>query len=113
MHKILMIGRLTKDAKLRFTAEGKQVADFGLAVNDGYGDNKKVIWFRCSMWGERAAKLADYLKKGTLVYVEGRLAHQDGNPRLWGDPVRASFELFVADLELLGGKKQESEDVPF
>lgn len=106
MQKIIITGRLTKDAELRFTADGTQVCDFGVAVNEGWGDNKKVVWFKCSLWGDRGTKLADYLKKGQQVYIEGRLAHQDGNPRAWGEG-KASFEVFVGELELLGGKKEE------
>jgi single-strand DNA-binding protein len=115
MHKISLIGRLTKDAVHRFTADGKQVADISLAVDDGFGDNKKTLWIRASLWGERAEKLTQYLLKGTQVYIEGRLNHAEGNPKIFtrqDGTAGASFEVFVTDLTLLGGKKQE-EDTAF
>jgi len=113
MNKITLIGRLTKAAALRYTAEGKEVLDINLAVDDGYGDNKKTIWFRCSLWGKRAVSLEPYMTKGQQVYIEGWLNHEDGNPRVWGDPPKANFEIFVLDVVLLGGKKQSDDGVPF
>ncbi len=82
-----------------------------------YGESKKTLWFRCSLWGKRAVSLEQYLTKGQQVYIEGRLNHEEGNPRLWGDPPKASFEVFIQDIQLLGGKKQnnqvDDEELPF
>ena len=108
MNNITLIGRLTKDSDLRFTNDNK-VLDISLAVDDGWGDNKKTLWVKCSMWGDRGEKLQQYLVKGQQVYIEGKLNHQDGNPRIWGDPAKASFEVFVMDLILLGSKRQEED----
>lgn len=120
MNKIILIGRLTKDAALRYTADGKEVLDISLAVDDGYGERKSTIWFRCSLWGKRAVSLERHLTKGQQVYIEGRLNHEEGNPRLWGDPPKASFEVFIQDIQLLGSKGQQdnasqvdAEDVSF
>ena len=113
MHTLTLVGRVTKDAELRFNADGKQVSNFSLAVDDGYGDNKKTIWFRCSLWGKRAESLNQYLTKGQQVVVIGRLSHDEGNPRTWtgkDGTTNASFEIFVTDLKLVGGKKSESVD---
>lgn len=119
MNKILLIGRLTKDAALRYTADGKEVLDINLAVDDGYGERKSTIWFRCSLWGKRAVSLEKYLAKGTQVFIDGRLNHVDGNPRVWGEG-KASFEVFVNDIKLLGSRGQQAnasqaddEDVSF
>ena len=111
MQRIVISGRVAKDAEVRFTADGKQVAVFNFAVSDGGKD--KVIWFRCSLWGERASKLVDYLKKGVALMLDGRLSHDNGKPRTWGDPARASFEMFVDNLEFMGGKKEQTEELPF
>ena len=119
MNKLTIIGRLVKDAALRYAPSGDPVADISLAVDDGYGDKKSTIWFKCSLWGKRAVSLEQYLTKGTQVYVEGRLNHEDGNPRVWGEG-KASFEMTVQDIKLLGGGRGkdnaadvDAEDVSF
>jgi single-strand DNA-binding protein len=117
MNKILLIGRLTKDAALRYNSTGDPVADISLAVDDGWGENKKTLWFRCSLWGKRAESLQQYLTKGTQVYVEGRLNHEEGNPRVYtlkDGTAASSFEVYVTDIQLLGGgKREDAEDVSF
>jgi len=115
-HQLILAGRITKDAELRYTADGKAVSNFDMAVDDGYGDDKKTIWFKCSLWGKRAEALNEYLVKGTSATVFGTLAHQDGNPRLWGQgEKKASFEVFVNEIVLQGGKRQAAgqDDIPF
>lgn len=118
MNKLQIIGRITKDAELRNSGE-KTVSNFTVAVDDGWGENKKTIWVRCALWGDRAVSLEQYLTKGTQVYVEGRLNHDEGNPRVWGEG-KTSFEMTVQDIKLLGGgRKQDNagqvdvEDVSF
>lgn len=122
MHTLTLVGRITRDAELRYTNEdAKQVCNFNMAVDDGFGDNKKTIWFRCSLWGKRAESLNQYLTKGQQVVVIGRLSHDEGNPRTWikDGETHASFEMFVSDLKLVGGKKAEQssgdfeEELPF
>ena len=108
-----------KNAELRYTTDGKAVSNFDLAVNDGFGENKATIWFKCSLWDKRAEALNDYLIKGTPVTVFGRMAHKDGNPRIWqgkDGASNASFEVFVTEIELQGGKKTvqtDEEELPF
>lgn len=117
-HQVIIIGRLGRDAELRYTPAGKAVCSFSAATDDGYGDNKKTIWFKCTLWNERAEKLVKYLTKGQVVMVEGRLQSTDaGECRTWtdqGGKVRASFEITVNDIKLLPGgpKREEGADEP-
>ena len=120
-HQLVLPGRITKDAELRYTTDGKAVSNFDLAVSDGFGEKKATIWFKCSLWDKRAEALNDFLTKGTPVTVFGRMAHKDGNPRIWqgkDGTSNASFEVFVTEIELQGGKRQtneavEQDDIPF
>lgn len=67
-------GRIVQDAELRTTNNGTQVAGFRLASNVGYGDNQTTLWLNCSLWGQRAEKVANSLKKGQQVMINGELS---------------------------------------
>ena len=73
------VGNLTRDAVLRRTNSGSSVLDFGVAINDGRTNKQTGEWeetpvfIDCTMFGNRAEKIAQYLVKGTRVTVDGRL----------------------------------------
>ena len=99
------IGRIGRDAEVRQTNNGTSVANFPVAVNVGYGDNKATLWLDCSMFGKRAeGGLVQYLVKGAQVMVEG-----DINLRQYtkGDGTGgAAITLNIQDLKLAGGQPQ-------
>jgi len=64
-------GRCGSDMTVRYTPAGKAIGEFSLPVETGYGENKKTSWVTCKVFGERADKLAQYVKKGSLVTVTG------------------------------------------
>ncbi len=76
LNRVVLIGRLTRDPELRTTNTGKNVCDFSIAVQkrikptDGSPD---ADFFRVNAWGQTADFVANYLHKGRLVAVEGRL----------------------------------------
>ena len=67
-------GNAGSDMEVRVTPKGKSIGQFNVAVNSGWGDNKKTSWVTCKMFNERADKLAPYVKKGMLLTVSGELA---------------------------------------
>ena len=64
MKQIVIAGRTGKPAELRRTQNGDAVLSFSVAVDDGFGQNKKTLWFDCSVWGKRGETLKDMLPKG-------------------------------------------------
>lgn len=71
MLTICATGRLGRDAETRTTPNGSQVTGFALAV-DGYESGEKITtWLKCSLWGERGAKVAPMLRKGSSVSIVG------------------------------------------
>lgn len=66
-------GRIGRDAEVR-TVGDQQVANFSVAENIGFGEAKKTQWWSCALWGNRAAKLAPYLQKGSAVTVCGEVS---------------------------------------
>ena len=114
-HKITIVGRLGKDVELRYTPDGKAVASFSVAVDDGFGENKKTIWFRVSVWGKQAEPCNQYLKQGSIVLVDGRLTPdpKTGGPRVWkrqDGTIGTSFEIVADTVRFLSPRdKGENE----
>lgn len=83
-NKVILLGNLTRDPELRYTAEGKAVAGFSLAVNEKYksGDQLKetVSYIDIVVWGVTAENCGKYLHKGDAALIEGKLRQ-----RRWDD----------------------------
>ena len=73
MNKVILLGNLVKDLEVTVTKNDKLVGKTTLAVNEGYGDNKKTTFVNLTIFGERCDKLQQYLLKGTGVLIDGKL----------------------------------------
>ena len=73
MNKVILTGRLTKEPEVRYTPNGKAVASFILAVDNGFGENKKTDFIPIVVWGNSAEFCGNNLNKGSKVLVDGRL----------------------------------------
>lgn len=108
LNKIILIGRLTKDVELRYTESGKAVANFTLAVDRPFKKaqgEKEADFIRIVVWGKQAESCANYIGKGRLAAVEGRLhiRSYDGN-----DGQRKYITEVVAEtVEFLDKPKEE------
>jgi len=85
LNKVILIGRLGRDPEMRYTPSGQPVTNFSLATDESYtgkDGNKveKTEWHRIVVWGKQAEFCGNYLAKGRLVYVEGKL-----ETRKWTD----------------------------
>lgn len=81
LNKVLLIGNLTRDPEVRYTPKGTAVADLGLAVSRTYktesGETKEEVCFVTVVaWGRQAETAGEYLKKGSPIFVEGRLQYE-------------------------------------
>ena len=112
-------GRLTKDVESRTTQSGKSVASFTLAVDDGFGDNKKTYFFRVNVWGNMADSCGKYLTKGQKATVQGRLQQRkwekDGQKHETIEIVASNVEFGEKPKGAGGGGWQDAddEDIPF
>ena len=78
MNKITISGNVAKDVELRMTAgKGTPVATTSIAVNDGYGENKKTYFVNIVVWGKQAEFFANNVLKGQKVWVNGKLVIRD------------------------------------
>lgn len=102
MNNVVMIGRLTKDPELRFTAgSGKAVATFTIAVDRGFGKDNPTDFFRVVVWGKQGENCANYLAKGRPVAIQGRL--QNNNYETSTGEKRYTTEIVANTVQFLGG----------
>ena len=99
--------RLGRDAEVRVTQGGLSICQFTGAVDAGYGDKKKTVWVRFSLFGKRAeGQLPSYLTKGTQVAISGEISTSE-----WTDKEgnqKFALECNVQNLDLIGGKQEQS-----
>lgn len=86
MNTVNLIGRLVRDNELKYTKSGKAVATNTIALDDGWGDNKKSYFIPIVAWEKQAESLANYTNKGSKIAVNGKLTSrsyetQDGQKR--------------------------------
>ena len=82
LNKVMLIGRLGRDPEIRYTSSGSAVANFSMATTDTWKDKQgqkqeRTEWHNIVAWGRLADFSQNYLKKGKLIYVEGRLQTRD------------------------------------
>lgn len=115
-HTIILTGNLGKDPEMRYTPSGQAVTNFSMAVNESYLNNngervQKTIWFRITTWGKQAEICNQYLKKGRMVLVEGRLNADPntGGPRIWQgqNGPAASYEVTASTVRFIGGRGED------
>ena len=111
MNKVMLLGRLTANAELRFTQAGQAVCSFTLVTNETFtrqnGEKGEITEFhRCVLWGKRGQALHQYLTKGRQFCVEGRL-----QTRRWEDKnktVHYTTEIVVSNIEFGASPQNQS-----
>jgi len=115
LNKVILMGNLTRDPELRYIPSGAAVASFGLAVNRTYttqsGEKKDEVCFvNIVVWGKQAENCSQYLSKGSLILVEGRLSY-----RAWEQEgqKRSTLEVRADRVQFLGKQKGGSAPTEF
>lgn len=107
INKVILIGRLGRDPEMRYTSSGTAVVNFSMATNHTIrsqeGDNtEQTEWHKVVAFGRTAEVAGEYLTKGRLVYIEGRLQTSS-----WEDKEgqkRYKTEVICSNMQLLGGR---------
>jgi len=73
MNKVFISGRIVRDLEPKYTQAGKCHVSFTLAVDKGFGDNKKTLWIYCTAWEKTAEVMGNTLAKGRKILVEGEM----------------------------------------
>ncbi len=105
LNRVLLMGNLTRDPELRYIPSGQPVTSFSIAVNRTYlsntGEKKEDVNFiRIVVWGKRAEVCHQYLKKGSPVFIEGRL--QSRNWEAQDGTKRNTVEVVAQNVQFLG-----------
>jgi single-strand DNA-binding protein len=114
LNRVQLIGYLGRDAEARFTANGKKYATFTLAVNRSWksttGEKQEhTDWFMVNAWGKLGDFATEYVKKGRLVLVEGRLQTDRWEDAKGETHYRTT--VIARSIQLLDRKPEEPEEV--
>ncbi len=108
-NKVMLMGNLTRDPELRYTPSGQGVATFTIAVNRTYnsssGEKKEDVSFvRIVAWARQAEICNEYLKKGSPIFVEGRL--QSRNWEAQDGSKRSTMEVVAQNVQFLSSRSK-------
>ena len=109
VNKVILVGRLGRDPETRYTSGGQAVCNFTMATDEVYKDRagerqKRTEWHRIVVWAKLAEICQQYLKKGSLVYIEGRI-----QSRQWDDRdgnKRTTVEVVANTMKMLGPRAE-------
>ncbi len=109
VNKVILVGRLGRDPETRYTGGGQAVANFSMATDESYKDKngerqKRTEWHRITAWGKLAEICQQYLKKGTMVYIEGRIQSRE-----WQDKEgqkRTSYDIVANTMKMLSSRAE-------
>lgn len=74
INKVILMGRLTRDPEMRHTNSGTPVTSFSIAIDNGYGDNKRTDFVNCIAWNKTAEFVSKHFAKGKMIIVIGRIS---------------------------------------
>lgn len=106
LNKVFLIGRLTRDPELRFMPNGEAVCNFGLATSEKWKNKngeptEKTEFHNITLYRRLAEVAGQYLKKGSLVYIEGRIQSRKYTGK---DGIeRTAYEIIGSEMKMLGG----------
>jgi single-strand DNA-binding protein len=125
--EITAIGNVGQPPEMRYTPAGKAVTNFSVAVNEKYGETERTTWFKVTCWEKLAEVVNQYLTKGQLVFVKGRVQGGAYMSKQTNEPA-VSLEIVANTVKFLSRKEEgtgagpvapsgagavREEDIPF
>lgn len=108
INKVIIVGNVGQDPEVRYTAGGAAIASVSIATSDSWRDKQtgqmqeRTEWHRVVFWARLAEIVGEYVKKGSKIYIEGRL-----QTRKWSDPQgveRYTTEIVASEMQMLDGR---------
>ena len=114
LNSVCLVGRMTKDAELRYTPNNQAVATFSLAVNRNFkskNGEREADFINCVIWRQQAENLANWAKKGALIGITGRIQtrsyeNQQGQRAYVTEVVAENFQLLESRKDREAGQSQ-------
>jgi len=109
VNKVLLAGRLTRDPELTYIQAGTAICKFGLAVNEKYKSGEewkeKVHFIDITVWGKSGENVAQYMNKGSRVFIDGKLNYQTWEVQ--GEK-KSKLEVVANNVQFLDAKKENT-----
>ena len=115
LNKVLLVGRLGKDPELRYTTDGTPVATFTMATSETFKDRsgvkqERTEWHTIVAWRKLAEIAGEFLKKGRLVYVEGKIQSREWEGK---DGIkRRVYEIVASDMKMFPTGQGQGQSYP-
>jgi len=115
-NKVILIGNLTRDVELKYLPKGTPVCNLSMAVNRRWkteaGEEKEDVYFaECKAFGKQAETLAQYVRKGHPLLVEGRLTREEWDDKKTGDK-RSTTRIMIETFQFLKGRDEGAAPAP-
>lgn len=106
LNKVILIGRLGRDPETRFMPNGEAVCNFSIATSESWKDQsgqrqERVEWHNITMYRRLAEIAGQYLKKGSQVYLEGKIQSRKYTDK--NGVERTAYDIIVSEMKMLGG----------
>ena len=116
VNKVILVGNLGQEPEVRYATNGDAVVNLSLATTSKWKDKatgnmkEETEWHRVSIFGKAAEVAGQYLKKGSAVYVEGKIKSKKYTDKQGIE--RTAFEITCENFQMLGGKTSADKPVP-
>ncbi len=114
VNKVIIVGNLGRDPEVRYSPDGAAIANISVATTSQWKDKntgekrEETEWHRVSFFGRLAEVVGEYLKKGSAVYIEGRLRTRKWQDKETGQD-RYATEIIADNMQMLGGRSADAE----
>lgn len=115
LNRVILIGRLGKDPEVRYMPNGEAVCNFSVATSESWKDQngqrqERTEWHNITMYRKLAEIAGQYLKKGSQVYLEGKIQTRKYTDK--NGIERTAYDIIANEMKMLGGNSQATQEQP-